>query len=230
MKPKEKQELESAGSKLQPGNDSLPTIRTKGSRAESASNAAISRIPIVTDDAPKAASRLSAAQLKDRAVRNKNDRVVLSRIFAAFVGAVAVLNLIPGAVRWMEWLGQTDETPLPIWVSIVVFVSGWQMLYSVMLMQVPDWSTLKATAIAMLAIIVFYGISATMLTLMNGNHWLGRMVQLSDAASGRAAMWCFAMMCLAVIVSLAAARESSRWRRIEELTVELLAEETRLVD
>ena len=230
MKPKEKQEFESSVSKVQQVDDSLPTIRTKGSRPEPPSHAAGTRIPIVTDGSPKAASNLSAAQLNDRAIRNKNDRVVLSRIFAAFVGAVAVLNLIPGAIRWMEWLGQTDETPLPIWVSIVVFVSGWQMLYMVMLIQIPDWSTLKATAIAMLAVIVFYGISATMLTLMNDNHWLGRMVQLSDTASGRAAMWCFAMMCLAVIVSLAAARESSRWRRIEVLTAEILLEEARLVD
>lgn len=230
MKPKEKQEIESVVSKLQQNDDSLPTIRTTGSRPESPSHATGARIPIVTDGSPKAASILSAAQLNDRAIRNKNDRVVLSRIFAAFVGAVAVLNLIPGAIRWMEWLGQTDDTPLPIWVSIVVFVSGWQMLYMVMLIQIPDWSMLKATAIAMLAVIVFYGISATMLTLMNGNHWLGRMVQLSDTASGRAAMWCFAMMCLAVIVSLAAARESSRWRRIEELTAEILLEEARLVD
>jgi hypothetical protein len=185
----------------------------------------IEGFPTIASSSELPSPNFTPEQLSDRSARSRQERVVLSQIFAGFVGTVAVINAVPSTIRWLEWLNQSDDTLLPIWVFILMFVSGWHLLFVVMLVQIPDWGTMRVTAIAMLAVIVFYGIAATMLTLMNGNQWLGHTLQLAESENGRAGMWCFAMMCLGVIVSLAAARESSRWRRMEELTAELRSEE-----
>jgi hypothetical protein len=153
--------------------------------------------------------------------KSHDDRVVLTRFLAGCICAVAVVNVLPAVAYWYNWDDIDSVAPMPRWIYLQVFAALLHMVYAVFLIQVADWSSLKAVSWSMLAIAMAFGLLSTGLIVGDGSGFVPRFLELEGTMVRRAGLWCVAMLCVATLASYLGGRESSRWQRAETLLFEV---------
>ena len=153
----------------------------------------------------------------------RSDRVILTRFYAICVFATGLFNLLPAAYLWYLSIQMDVSTPFPRWAYLQIFVAALHLVYTIYLYQIPDWSTLRMIAIAMLAFAMMYGLISSGLLLGGGQGVVAQFLNLPDALMGKATVWCVAMLCLSTLISYLTGRESAMWCRTETLLNQILS-------
>lgn len=167
------------------------------------------------------ADKMSAIEIRTR--RANADRVTLTRFFAAMLVFVGLVNFAPAIYCWYTWSQVDIDFLLPRWIYLQIFIAVLHLVYAVLLIQVPDWSTLRSIAVVMLAFAFVFGLFSMGLLTTGGNGLLAQFLQVPDSLGRQACIWCVAMLCLATLASYLAGRESNNWQRTERLLAEILA-------
>ena len=164
----------------------------------------------------------AAATIEKRSRQAHEDRITLTRFFAGFLIIVGLINLAPAVYCWWQWSQADTGTLLPRWIYLQIFVAILHIVYAVLLVQVPDWSTLLSIAIVMLVFAFIFGLFSVGL-VANSNGLLSQFLQIPGSLGRKACIWCVAMLVLATLASYLAGRESTHWRRTEVLLAQVLA-------
>lgn len=173
------------------------------------------------DPEKSATEKMSAIEIRTR--RANADRVTLTRFFAAMLVFVGLVNFAPAIYCWYTWSQVDIDFLLPRWIYLQIFIAVLHLVYAVLLIQVPDWSTLRSIAVVMLAFAFVFGLFSMGLLATGGNGLLAQFLQVPDSLGRQACIWCVAMLCLATLASYLAGRESNNWQRTERLLAEILA-------
>lgn len=168
-------------------------------------------------------SELPAGQgLVRRAEQSRQDRVLVARLFAGLLILIAIINLAPSAACWWRWIAEGEPVVWARWMYLQFFVAGVLIIYAVFLAQITDWSALRTVAVLMLGLAIAFGAVSSGLLLGGERGAMGDWLDLSPWLIRRAVIWSVAMLCLSVLGSYLAGRESANWQRTEQLLQEIL--------
>jgi len=160
---------------------------------------------------------------EERLTKANSDRKILARFFALCLCLVAIVNMVPAIYNWYHWTQLTDSVPLPRWIYILVFVGAIHLMYALFLAQIPDWSAMRAVALAMLFMAFVFGIVSTGL-LVGQQGSLSGFLGIPYALNRQASIWCVAMLCLATLMAYWGGKESANWQRAEYLLRGIVAQ------
>ena len=162
----------------------------------------------------------------DRLERANADRVVLSRFFAICLCLVAIVNVIPAMYHWYNWTQLEDAVPLQRWIYLQIFVGAIYLLYALFLAQIPDWSSMRAVSMAMLAMAFVFGSLSTGLLIGGGQSNLTGILEIPYSINRQACIWCVAMLCLATLMAYWGGKESLQWQQAEKMLAEIIGNRT----
>ncbi len=145
------------------------------------------------------------------------DRVLLTRVFGMLICLVGIVNMVPSYLFWNRWSQQIAAPPLPQWVYWQVFVAALCLVYAVFLCQIADWSALKSVSFMMLIMAMGYGLITASLALGGLQSPAARWLSLDGQTLDRGKTWCATMLCVATLISYLGGRESSKWKRANQL-------------
>ncbi len=149
--------------------------------------------------------------------QSRHDRVVLTKFLAACLIVVGLINAGP-ALSFLYQCRELDQPgAVPRWVWLQIFVALIHLIYAIYLMQIPDWASLRAVSITMLAVAMAFAATATGLLGSSGNAVLPAFLQLDGSQIRQARLWCVAMLCVATAASYVGGRGSAKWQRAEKL-------------
>lgn len=218
-----------------PGCDPSPDFQGLA-QAGSRSCVPAERVVIQTESPPRSASAPRAAvasrqvvnaekngsDLASKAKHGHQTQRNVSRLLGGLVMIWSLLSLIPCGLAWWDWLSDFPCGSLPLWLPYNLVLAGLPLLLGLMLLQIPDWATLQAVACGLLVIASAYGFAASLLGLAKPDSpWLAGF-DFPFSETDRATVWSWAMLILAACLSFSCFREGQRWRRVEQLLVELL--------
>ena len=139
-------------------------------------------------------------------------------LIGLFTAAPAVVHLIQNSP-----LASMLAMAMPRWVAFLLLVAGIHIAYAFYVAQLPDWSTVWVVAITMLALATMNSVMLAVTLLGSPNASLVRLLELHDyLRGGRAAGWCFIMLCLSVTVAYCAGRMAARWHTAETARLQAL--------
>lgn len=156
-------------------------------------------------------------QYQGRIERARQDRVLLSRIAAAFIFLVGLINLLPACFQWYLWSQDPLSETLPLWITLLVFLGAIHLLYALFVFQIPDWSALRAVSVVMLIEAAICGFVSVGILLGGVNSPSVSYLGLNYAMLNSASVWCVTMLLLAVVTSFLTAKESFNWQQIDRL-------------
>lgn len=168
-------------------------------------------------------SETSKADLRGRVQAANADRKVLLYFFSACLCVVAAVNLGPAVYYWIQWSQNADSPALPRWIYLQAFVAAIHVMYAVYLLQIPDWSALKAVSIAMLVMATVFGSVSTGLVTGGGQGAVASFLELPYSLSYKASIWCVAMLLLSTLMCYMGGREALNWQRSEQLLREIIS-------
>lgn len=180
----------------------------------------VSDTPIIPDFANPENRKV---ELQQRVKASSADRKVLLKFFAACLGIVALVNLGPAVYHWIEWSQIIDSPALPRWIYLQAFVAVIHVVYAIYLLQIPDWSALKAVSVAMLVVAFVFGLVSTGLVAGGGQGAVAGFLELPHVLVYQASIWCVAMLLLSTLMCYMGGREALNWQRTEQLLREIVS-------
>ena len=138
--------------------------------------------------------------------------VTASQWLAMGIAAVAIIGMIPALFDIAAHFRVIDSPGVAVWAYLSLWIALIEISYAVYLVQLPDWSSLWVATWVTLVISVVYAMLLGFTYLSRTDGWVARALDLSDhLAGGRAAGWCFIMLCLTSLLSYLSGRLSVRW-------------------
>lgn len=135
-----------------------------------------------------------------------------SQWLAMGVIVVAIVGIIPAIFDIAAHLRVIDSPRVAVWAYLSLWIAVIEISYAVYLVQLPDWSSLWVATWVTLVISVAYAMLLGFTYLSRADGWLAQALDLSEhLAGGRAAGWCFIMLCLTSLLSYLSGRLSVRW-------------------
>jgi hypothetical protein len=126
--------------------------------------------------------------------------------------AVAVCGATPAVLDIVSHLRTVGSPAVAVWAYLSLWIALIEISYAIYLVQLPDWSSVWVATLVTLAIAASYAMLLGLTYLSPVDGWLVRALDLSDhLAGGRAAGFCFIMVCLTSLVSYLSGRMSVRW-------------------
>ena len=178
--------------------------------------------PFVVDTESLPVEEVDNRSWEERLEDANSDRRILARFFAICLCIVAIINMIPAIYQWYHWSQLTDGVALPRWIYIQILVGAVYLLYAFFLAQIPDWSALRAVAVAVLAMAFVFALVSTGLLIGGGQGAFTGFLGIPFSLNRQACIWCVAMFCLATLMSYWGGKESMNWQRAEVLLREIL--------
>lgn len=181
----------------------------------------VTKPPVIKLDItpPETESEVDKKSWEQRLNDANADRRMLARFLAGCLFLIAIVNIVPAVSHWYGWATIAENTPLPRWIYLQIFVGAIYTVYSIFLLQISDWSALRSVSVAMLVFAFSFGVIST--GLLVGETFAG-VLGIPYSLNRRAAIWCVAMLILATLMSYWAGKESSNWRRAEKLLREII--------
>ena len=172
---------------------------------------------------PPKNNRLKVQEIKSRTELATEDRILLARVYAGLICVVGVINLLPFAISWVQAYQVGDLFTLDRWMYLQVFLAGLHFVYAIFLVQVSDWAALRTVAVAMLLIAMMFGAVTTGILLGGDGGSIPQFLELRGDLLRRGTYWCVALLVMTTLFSYMSGRESSNWKRTEQLLGEILA-------
>ena len=178
-------------------------------------DAGISNIPEL--DLSPIATQPSNQQMAGRIERARIDRVLIAKFIACFIIVVGMVNIAPAAYHWYLWAQDPIAIELPRWTYIQIFIAALHIIYAIFVLQIGDWSSLKAVSIAMLVFGAAYGFVSAGLLLGGSESPITTFLGLKFTMLNTATIWCVSMLLLAIITCYVAGKEAINWQRIDQI-------------
>jgi hypothetical protein len=163
----------------------------------------------------KVAEELSEAATAAALVRGCEPHprdVAATQWLALGISAVALFGVVPAIFDIAAHLRVADSPGVAVWAYLSIWIALIQISYSVYLAQLPDWSSVWVATMVTLVFSVAYAMLLGLTYLSRPEGWLAKTLEISDhLAGGRAAGWCFIMLCLTSLLSYLSGRVSVRW-------------------
>ncbi|MHB0959267.1 MAG: hypothetical protein ACYC6N_13690 [Pirellulaceae bacterium] len=127
---------------------------------------------------------------------------------------LALLGAVPAALALLQ-PGTFGPVRLERWAGAVLLLGILQLCYSVYLLQLPDWSSLRVVSFVTLAIAALYaGVAGIRLLAGPGNRIMEFWELDGNAfSSSQEALWCFMLVLLTGSLSYLAGHLSTQWSR-----------------
>ena len=180
-------------------------------------------VRIDTELIEEVASEFTPETIRARAQKSRSDRIILTRFIAGCICVLGLLNLIPAVFHWLAWAGADEPGALPRWIYVQIFVAALHIVYTIFLLQIPDWSALRAVSYAMLGFAILFGAVSTGLLIGGAHGTVARGLEVATVLRGPAGIWCVAMLILSTLVSYMGGREAGSWRRADLLLAEIFS-------
>jgi hypothetical protein len=136
------------------------------------------------------------------------------RLLAAAVGLAAICSMLPAFLDTFAHFQYADSPGVARWAYLLLGAGVLHIAYAVYLAQLPDWSSVVVVSILCLITASCYAAVLSLTVLASSDSNVIAFLQLADQIrSGRAAGWCFIMLCVAGLLSYFSGRIGLRWRR-----------------
>lgn len=146
-------------------------------------------------------------------VEHDAGRVSVVNYLAAAVIGLALLGVAPAIWEIVDHLGNEDSPGVAVWALGLLAIAGLQVAYAVFLMQIPDWSSVRVVALVLLAYAAGYALMLGVSAISSTGNGLVGFLQLAEYHDdGRAAGWCFIMLCSTSLLTFFAGRLAVRWK------------------
>ena len=124
---------------------------------------------------------------------------------------IAIGCAVPSLVEQMQARQETAGPP-DLWTWLVQLGSVIQIGIAIYAMQLPDWSTSWISSVVATLLAATYALGLALTMYASQEHSLVASLGLVDEAfRGRAQPWCFAVMCVTLLLAYFYGRFSVRW-------------------
>ena len=149
---------------------------------------------------------------EQRSTHLQRDRRFLARFYGLCLVILAACLLAP-AVVYLANGRPLDGARVPRWVYLAIFAGGLHLVYSLFLIQVPDWSTLYSVALFVLFTSCVYGVLAGALWMSQADSVIESLLQLPYAMKSSALICLGIAFCLSALASFVFGRDALMWKR-----------------
>jgi hypothetical protein len=156
----------------------------------------------------------TAAAREDLAIFEPDPRrAAAARQLGAALIALAFLGLLPAVWDVGEHLRAEGSVGVARWAYAAFWLALVQAAYGFYALQLPDWSSLWVLTLVTLVVATMYAVLLGVTLVAGPGSSVVVLLDLADQlAGGRAAGWCFIMLCITSLISYFCGRVSVRWR------------------
>jgi hypothetical protein len=104
-----------------------------------------------------------------------------------------------------------------------ILVASLHVIYAIFVIQIADWSSLKAVSVVLLTIAATYGFISAALLLGGSQGIVAMWLGLPTVMMQKASIWCVAMLLLATMAAYVCGREALAWQRTDKLYQQILS-------
>jgi hypothetical protein len=145
--------------------------------------------------------------------RSEDEFRFLSQFFAACIGVMGLVLIVPSSLAWNGWAALPVEPLGSRWIFIMIFLGALHIVYAVFLFQVLDRSALWSVSIFLLAVGCTHGIFTAGTWLDAGVGPVSRFLQLPPTDTAAVTLWCFLHLCFSVLLSYLCGSQALRWKQ-----------------
>ena len=144
--------------------------------------------------------------------RSEDECRFLSQFYAACIGVMGMVLIVPSLLAWGGWSALPVEPLGSRWIFIMIFLGALHIVYAVFLFQIQDRSALWPVSIFLLLVGCIHGIFTAGTWLDQGNGPVSRFLQLPPTETAAVTLWCFLHLCFSVLLSYLCGRHALRWK------------------
>lgn len=134
---------------------------------------------------------------------------------AATLAAVALLSIGPSLWEITDYLRSDSGLAVASWAFLLLMLGVVQIASIVLLVQVPDWSSVWIVTLQSLILSAVYAAILGLTIITNGNSALVSTLDLDQQyATGKAPPWCICLAATYACIAFFAGRISAKWRKI----------------
>lgn len=136
---------------------------------------------------------------------------------AAALAASALLSIGPALWEITEYLRSDSELSVARWAFLLLMFGVVQFAGILLLVQIPDWSSVWIVTLQSLAFAAIYAAVLGLTAITNGDSSLIGTLQLDQQFSGKIPPWCVCMAATYACLAFFAGRISAKWHKILRL-------------
>ncbi|MFV1968766.1 MAG: hypothetical protein ACC628_25395 [Pirellulaceae bacterium] len=136
------------------------------------------------------------------------------RLLAVALALAAICSTLPAVLDTVAHFRFADSPGVARWAYLLLLAGTVQLAYAIYLAQLPDWSTALVVSVVSLVVATCYAATLSLTLLAPADSGVISFLDLTDQrVNGRAAGWCFIMLCIASLLSYFSGRIGIRWRQ-----------------
>jgi len=129
--------------------------------------------------------------------------------------AAAFFSIGPAIWEISDYLRSDGEQPVARWAFLLLMLGVVQIGCSLLLLQVPDWSSVWIVTVQSLALAAIYAAVLGLTIITSGDSPLISALDLHfQYSSGKAPPWCICMAAIYASLAFFAGRTSARWHKV----------------
>lgn len=141
-------------------------------------------------------------------------RLTVWQLAAALLAAL-LLSIGPSLWEISDYLGSENATSVARWAFLLLMLGVVQFGCILLLVQVPDWSSVWIVTLQSLALSAIYAAVLGLTIITRGDSTLIGVLQLDyQYASGKAPPWCVCLAATYACLAFFAGRISAKWRKV----------------
>lgn len=134
---------------------------------------------------------------------------------AAALLAAALLSIGPSLWEITDYLRSDSGIAVASWAFFLLMLGMVQLATIVLLVQVPDWSSVWIVTLQSLALAAIYAAILGLTVITNGDSSLVSTLQLDQQySSGKAPPWCICLAATYACIAFFAGRISAKWYKV----------------
>ena len=134
---------------------------------------------------------------------------------AAALSAAMFLSIGPSLWEFSDYLRSESGIAVARWAFLLLFLGVVQLGSIVLLLQVPDWSSVWIVTLQSLALAALYAAVLGLTVITGGNSSLVDVLHLDQQYNtGKAPPWCLCLAATYACLAFFAGRFSAKWRKV----------------
>lgn len=133
---------------------------------------------------------------------------------AAALAATALLSIGPALWEITDFLRSESGPDVAQWAFLLLMFGVVQFASIVLLVQVPDWSSVWIVTLQSLAFAAMYAAVLGLTAITSGNSTLIETLQLNQQYSSKIPPWCVCMAATYACIAFFAGRISAKWHKV----------------
>lgn len=144
--------------------------------------------------------------------RSDDDCRFLSQFYAASIGFMGMVLILPALLAWSGWTVLPVEPTGSRWIFIMIFLGALHIVYGIFLFQIPERAALWSVSLFLLFVACVHGVFTAGTWLDKGNGRVSHFLQLPPTETPMVTLWCFLNLIFSAILCYLCGRLAIRWR------------------